>query len=327
MGLQDAIRMPSADYPFRHLITPEERTHLSTAQPRRVLVDIALLWLQIVLAWALASWLATPLGYGLAMLVIGNRYYALFIIGHDGLHRRIHPDVSKNDLINDLLVLGPICAITRINRLNHMQHHQTLGFSSDPDRFKYAHRNDLSSAALLLSFTGIPLVLRAAVNVFARKPTALPVERPKYRARDIAIITIWQAALLGGLTLVFGWWGYFVMWMLPVAALTVAFDLLRVFCEHSVENDTPQTGTAERLIMVDSFILERMVFSPMNMNHHVAHHTWPSIPYFNLPEATRLIESRAVSAGLTLIRRDGYVSYLARCLKDSLRRRTSKGIA
>jgi fatty acid desaturase len=319
MGLPRQVNANVAKYPYRALIRPDERARLSTPQPRRVARDIALLWLQIFAVWALAAWIATPLAVLVAAAIVGNRYYSLFIIGHDGLHRRLHPDVSRNDLINDVCILGAICAITRVNRINHMQHHQTLGMPSDPDRFKYESRVDLSTTRLLFSFTGVPLVLQAAANVFVRRPTTSTVEKPKYIARDAAIIALWQLCLLAWLTFLFGWWGYFAMWVLPIAVFAVAFDLVRVFCEHSVESDSPAIGTTERLIMIDSSPLERALFAPMNMNHHVAHHVWPSIPYFNLPQATALIAARGADDGQPLIRRSGYCSYLARYVARSLR--------
>lgn len=309
-----------AQYPYRDILTAEERTRLSIPRPGRVARDIALLWTQIFAAWALAAWIGGPLAVLIAGIFVGNRYYALFIIGHDGLHRRLHTDVVVNDLINDACILGAICAITRINRVNHMQHHRTLGLPVDPDRFKYESRLDLSTTQLLLSFTGVPLVFRAAANVFLRKPVAPATLSPGYRPRDLAIIVACQAFLLGTLTALFGWWGYFLMWLLPVAVFAVAFDLTRVFCEHSVEDESALIGTSERLIMVDSSKVERVLFAPMNMNHHVAHHVWPAIPYFNLPEATALIAARGDAQGQPLIRRKGYCAYLAACAARSLRR-------
>jgi fatty acid desaturase len=285
--------------------------------------DIAILWTQIVAAWLVAAWVSHPLAVVAAAAFVGNRYYSLFIIGHDGLHRRLHPDPTSNDLINDACILGAICAITRVNRINHMQHHQTLGLESDPDRFKYASRADLSTTRLLLSFTGLPLVLRAAANVFLRKPSGpAAAGKPKYRGRDLAIIVAWQATLATALTLLFGWWGYFAMWLIPVAVFAVAFDLVRVFCEHSIEDESAATGTADRLIMIDSSPLERLLFAPMNMNHHVAHHVWPAIPYYNLPQATALIAARGAASGRPLIRRKGYCSYLAGCVARTARRQT-----
>jgi fatty acid desaturase len=313
------VNSTTATYPYRQLITAEERAALSRPQPRRVLGDIGWLWSQIVAAWLLAAWTMHPLAIVAAAAFIGNRYYSLFIIGHDGLHRRLHPDAARNDLINDVLILGAICAITRVNRVNHMQHHQTLGLPDDPDRFKYESRLDLSTTRLLLSFTGIPLVLRAAANVFVRKPNPRGADKVRYRFRDVAIILGWQTLLVAGLTLLFGWWGYPAMWLLPVAVFAVSFDLVRVFCEHSVEEDSLEVGTAERLIMIDSSRMERALFAPRNMNHHVAHHVWPAIPYFNLPAATRLIAERGPGIGQPLIRRRGYLGYLASRVARSAR--------
>lgn len=34
--------------------------------------------------------------------------------------------------------------------------------------------------------------------------------------RDIAILAVWQTALIGCLTFFIGWWAYSVLWMLPV---------------------------------------------------------------------------------------------------------------
>lgn len=313
----------TASYPYRQLITAQERADLSRPRPRRVIRDIALLWLQIVAAWLLAAWSMHPLAIVACAAFIGNRYYSLFIIGHDGLHRRLHPNPATNDLINDVLILGAICAITRVNRVNHMQHHQTLGLPDDPDRFKYESRLDLSTTRLLLSFTGVPLVFRSAANVFVHKPTRRSVDGARYRLRDVTIILGWQALLAGGLTLMFGWWGYPAMWLVPVAVFAVAFDLVRVFCEHSVEEDSPDVGTAERLIMIDSSPLERTLFAPKNMNHHVAHHVWPAVPYFNLPAATRLIAERGPGIGQPLIRRRGYFGYLASRVVRSARGATT----
>lgn len=326
MGVSHQMNSNAAMQPYRALISVAERAELSVPCPTRAVLSIVLLWIQIFGSWAIAYWIDLPIAVLVAAAFTGNRYYAIFIIGHDGLHRRIHPDVSKNDLINDLLVLGPICAVTRVNRLNHMQHHQTLGLDCDPDKFKYQGRSKLSALALLLSFTGAPLVLRAAANVFVRKPGASSGTRPSYRLRDIAIIVGWQALLILVLTITFGWWGYLVMWLLPVGIFTIAFDLLRVFCEHSLENEGNVATPEQRLIMIKSSPAERMLFSPMNMNHHVAHHLWPSVPYFNLPRATRLLESRVQLAGLTIAQRSGYLRYMLGCLRRALSHQEHGGI-
>lgn len=294
---------------LRALIDDEERRRLSRPRTGRVLRDVTFLWAQIFLVWTAAWWIDAIWFYAIAVILAGNRYYALYVIGHDGLHRILHKEEHINDAINDILILGPVGAITRINRHNHMQHHRHLGGHNDPDTFKYKSRSHLSPVMLLISFSGAPLVVRAIKNVF--DPAAHGnVLRPAYRPRDLFILVSWQAALLCGLTGVFGWWGYPLLWLLPIAAFTLSFDLLRVFSEHSVQDDSGLVLPHERMIMVVSSPQERLFFSPMNMNHHVTHHAWPTIPYYALPEATSLMQQRAEDAGIHIEYRAGYCSYL-----------------
>ena len=62
--------------------------------------------------------------------------------------------------------------------------------------------------------------------------------RTRYTARDLAVIAGWQVLLIGGLTLAIGWWGYFVVWLLPVYLFMYLGDLLRSFLEHAhLEDD------------------------------------------------------------------------------------------
>ena len=156
------------DYqPYRQaLLTKEELVQLNTLEAWPVIIDTLLGWGGIVAAWIIVwVWPAwwTILGMG---ILIGTRYYSLFIIAHDGLHRRLFVSPRKNDLWNDLFILGAIGAITRINRTNHMQHHRRLAIPSDPDRYKYINANKVPRVSFLMFVTGLPYVFRAVNNVF-----------------------------------------------------------------------------------------------------------------------------------------------------------------
>lgn len=262
---------------------------LCRLRPARAFVDMAWLWAQIVAAWAVAAWLHSWWVCALAAAFVGNRYYSLYIIGHDGLHRRLHGRRAVNDLVNDLLVLGPIGVVTRLNRHNHMTHHVTLHCDNDPDAYKYQSRQQMGWLEYTWSLTALPYVLRAVGNVL-RKPAREVSDAERRTMRDSVIIISWQILLLSSLSLLFGWWGYLVMWWIPVYAFTFAADVIRVFCEHSV----PRNGSValpDRLITFEANKLELALFAPMNMNHHAAHHLWPSIPYYNLPRATAQMRS------------------------------------
>src|ERR1700712_2239144 len=201
-------------HPFRRtLLTPEQVRSLSALRPWRVVADTLWCWLWILGAWAaVATWTHWWV-VALAIPVIGTRYYALFIIGHDGLHRRLFPNRERNDLFNDVCILGALGAVTRINNRNHPRHHQHLATHDDPDRHRHACFNKSEIVEVVAFLTGISSVFTSVKNVFF--PTAgvkragadasvevqgepgakLEAMPEKYTVRDMLILLGWQAGL------------------------------------------------------------------------------------------------------------------------------------
>jgi fatty acid desaturase len=125
----------------------------------------------------------------------------------------------------------------------------------------------------------------------------------------VIILAAWQIGLLAGMAATIGWWGYIVLWWLPVYVFTFLGDNCRSFAEHS-QPRPDEEGDSDRLITFVSNPLERLLLAPMKMNYHAAHHLWPSIPYYNLPQADR--EMRASPYARALEWRGSYVGYLWR---------------
>src|SRR5688572_51988 len=97
------------------LLSSQRVRELSRLRPWRPMWDALRMWVIIVAAWVLVAWQPTWWTVLIAIPLVGTRYYGLFVIGHDGLHRRLFSDPRHNDLFCDLLIFGPIGAITRIN--------------------------------------------------------------------------------------------------------------------------------------------------------------------------------------------------------------------
>ncbi len=263
------------------------------------------------------------------MAVVGTQYYALFIIGHDGFHRRLFAKRSNNDLFSDLFIYAPIGVITRINNKNHLMHHSSLASPTDPDRHKYTCFNKTSPGEVAIYLSGLRSVFNTLRNVYSNKSTRGPATQPAagggvgpdeadspkdgYKPRDFCILVVWQVALIAGLSLLVGWWAYPVLWLLPVFLFAYLGDNFRSFAEHS-QPEADSLADAHRMISYDPNWLERTLFSPLNMNFHAAHHLWPSIPYYNLPIADR--ELRGLPAATGLEWRRSYFSYLARYLRS-----------
>jgi fatty acid desaturase len=304
-------------HPFRQtILSRDELRELSTLRPARAVINALVNWLVIVGAWTLVAVLPSWWTVVAAILVVGTRYYALAIIGHDGLHRRVFPDQWTNDLFNDLLIMGPIGAITRVNRLNHIEHHRITASAVDPDRHKYIHEGKEPTLPFLVFLTGLANVAPTIRNVFLGKSgAAAAVQKPaseSYKLRDIAILLAWQALLIIGLSYAIGWWAYPVLWLIPVYLFTYRADLVRVFCEHSMMQADEVADESLRMVHYDSNWLELQFFAPNNMNCHVAHHLWPGIPYYNLPLAEAKVRSWDIKNGSNgqIVWRGSYCAYL-----------------
>jgi fatty acid desaturase len=302
--------------PYRQeLLAPDRVRELSRLRPWRAAADVAGCWAVIVAAWAGAAAVGTWWAVVLGAIVVGNRYYSLWIIGHDGLHRRLISGKARNDLFTDLFCFGCIGAITRINNRNHLEHHTTLASEHDPDRHRHGCFNKGTRLSLAGYLTSLSSVARSLGNVFGRVPGAADehdaprAPRPAYRPRDIAIIAGWQLLLLVVLTLLFGWWGFIVMWWLPVFALAFLADNLRSFAEHS-HPEADSLADEHRLISYKPPFLEGQLLSPKSMNFHAVHHLWPSIPYYNLAQADAEVRRAPGSEDLTW--RGSYLAYLLR---------------
>src|SRR5215203_3145274 len=117
----------------RSLLTPQRVRELSKLRPVLVVRDTLLCWLVIVACWVGVAAYPKWWTVALAVVIVGTRAYALMIIAHDGLHRRLCNGVRANDLFNDLFIVGSFGAVTRLNNRNHLSHHQHLGTDHDPD--------------------------------------------------------------------------------------------------------------------------------------------------------------------------------------------------
>jgi fatty acid desaturase len=299
---------------YRHaLLLPTQIKMLSALRPWRPLVSITACWSCILASFAAVA--VHPVWWVIlfAIPVIGNRLYALSIIGHDAMHRRLLDSVAKNDFWADLLIFAPIGAITRINNRNHLLHHRHLASLDDPDRRKHACFNKAERLPLFGYLSGITSFWSSAKAVFLSSARAnqsaenTSLSSFRYSLRDFALLLGWFLVLAGGLSWLIGWWAYPLLWLLPVYSFMFLGDNFRSFAEHShPEND--QMADWHRLITFTSNPVERMLIAPMNMNYHAVHHLWPSIPYYNLPLADQIIRQHPASAGLEW--RKSYFTYL-----------------
>jgi fatty acid desaturase len=291
------------------ILSPEQTRLLHQHRPLIPIIDTAIDWIFIIMAWCIVALWPSVWTVLLAVPIVGSRFYGLHIIAHDGVHKRLFKNQIVNDLFCDLFVHAPILCITRLSRNNHLDHHSDICSETDPDRHKYVHARKDTPMGFVAFMSGLGNLVPTLRNLTTSKKQDGKIALA-YRPVEIVLIVAWQLALFVGLTWGIGWWAYPVLWLLPIYVFTMLGGLLRVFCEHSMLVDDGTADATMRLISFTSNPLERAVFAPHNMHLHAAHHLWPSIPYYNLPDADRVL--RASTYADRCVWRGSYIAYLWR---------------
>jgi len=262
-----------------------------------------------VLAAAIAAGLhywPNPLVLLPAVLVIGTRQHALFVLAHDAAHYLLYEPRWLNDLVGRACAAAPglsMCTYRVIHRL----HHNNLYGPLDPDTALhggYPRGRAYLVKKLLKDLTGITAwktyayFLGGAPALNTETKSALrPLDdtSPKLRREaksDRNAVIVLHVALLA----FFAWRGglaqYLVLWVLPLVTVVQAILRLRAIAEHGATVDFSSPLTAARTNMAPAW-LEWLIF-PHHVNYHIEHHLYASVPHYHLPELHREMSRRGM---------------------------------
>jgi len=270
----------------------------------------------LILAAAIAAGLyfwPNPLVVLLAVIVIGTRQHALFVIAHDAAHYLLY----ENRLLND--VVGRSSAMLQglsmcTYRVIHRMHHNNLYGELDPDTAlhggyprgrSYLVRKLLKDLSGLTAwktyayFLGGAPALNTKTNVALRPldDTSVKLKREARTDRNMVI------AFHIGLLLLMAWSGhlvqYLVLWVLPLITVVQAILRLRAIAEHGATTDFSSPLTAARTNLAPAW-LAWLIF-PHRVNYHIEHHLYASVPHYNLPRLHRELRSRGILEGAEAI--------------------------
>ncbi len=256
---------------------------LSAPNLPRYLLGVGADWAIIVLALAAARSVNHPIGYLLALLVVGNRQHALELIGHDAAHGLASRTRWLNDLAGAVLSFWPIWSGLGTYRKFHFAHHSHLGSATDPEQvykaWSPAHWNPPTSRGHILTLFFLDLF---GINFW--ELLRLFGSTPPPQTRDWLGPLAWHAVFIGVCLWTGQWWILPIWYIAPVTSFWAMFRL-RMWTEH--------VGTRETYRISVSW-WQRLLFLPHNTWYHYEHHRWPSIPYWNLPQARKLDSTELV---------------------------------
>jgi len=290
------------------------RRHSAVSDVRGAL-DLALVWGTIVLALAVATSLGTWWAYLAAVVVIGSRQAALVNLAHDAWHGLCFNDRRLNHWVGAWLYSYAVGLPHFHDRRRHLMHHRMVGERRDPDWVNYTNMGRETAGRVVRFLTGRLLgsllydnVASAVLN--RKPPIAVFIEAPGKDEPDVGtemkrVIGV-QLVLAVAMTLLFGWWTYPVLWVLPMATVAAFCINVRAYVEHAAPTD--EAGPSVRLRDIDAGPLERVFFSPAHFHFHALHHAYPSIPHYSLAAAKRDVIAETGAYPFTVI--PGYLRSL-----------------
>ena len=102
-------------------------------------------------------------------------------------------------------------------------------------------------------------------------------------------VLLW-AAVFAALTATSTWSVFLLYWVVPYCTWHVAVQYVRLVCEHSaVRSDDPRYGHTRSTIPGP---IGRLFVLPRHIGYHLAHHWYPSVPFYRLPELHALLAER-----------------------------------
>ena len=275
-----------------------------------VVEDLAVLVLAI---GAAMYWWPSPLVLIPAILLIGSRQHALFIITHDAAHYLLFENRSINDAVGRLCAMPSGLSMCSY-RVIHRMHHNNLYGELDPDTALhggYPRGRMYLVRKLLKDLTGQTawktyayfLFAAPALNTATNKalrPLDDTSERLRMEARRDRN---WVIGFHGVAFAIAAWGGYLVeylvLWVLPLVTVVQAILRLRAIAEHGATTDFSSPLTAARTNLGPAWL--RWLLFPHNVNHHIEHHLYASVPMYNLPRLHAEMRRQGVLDGAEVV--------------------------
>ena len=95
----------------------------------------------------------------------------------------------------------------------------------------------------------------------------------------------YYAAFIGAMAYADVLRGFLLYWIVPYCTAHIAFQYIRLICEHSAIHSGDPAYAATRTTLARWW--ERWIIVPRNIHYHIEHHWYPSVPFYNLPALHR----------------------------------------
>ncbi|MCA8899012.1 MAG: fatty acid desaturase family protein [Hyphomonas sp.] len=285
-------------------LTKDELRDLRRKSDVRALASFVFTWGLIAGAFAMATIWPNPLTILAGIGILGGRQLALGVINHDCAHHAFFKSPKVDEFVGHYLVGAPMNISLPAYRAYHLKHHKYAGTPNDPDIVfvkDYPISKESMRRKFMRDFTG-----RTGVRDTLRKIRNFKLQR------NWPWLTF-HILLLGTLTAAGAPWAY-LMWWAAELFVYPAIVRLRQIGEHGTAKDRTQLDPRLNTGTTVAPLWQRVLIAPNDVNYHLEHHMFASIPPYNLPKLHRLLASRGYYDGFECISKD-YFDVIRRALR------------
>ena len=249
-------------------------------------------WTVIASVAALATWWGNPVGYLIAIVLIGGRQLGLAILMHDAAHGHLHPDRKMNNFLGQWLTGAAAGADLQAYRTYHLTHHKFTQQPEDPD-LSLSKPFPTSAASMwrkvIRDLTGqVFFKQRTAQAKMALKSITPSAKEQNFFIGKAFLRFLAVQFILLALSLVIYGWTPFLLWFVAMATTFQLFLRIRNIAEHACTT-TGSDDPFSHARTTHSNWLERSTVAPYWVNYHSEHHLFMGVPCYNLPRAHALL--------------------------------------
>jgi fatty acid desaturase len=296
-------------------LSKQELRELSDLNPLRSTFHIVAEWTLILTAICLCHRFFNPLVYILTVAFIGARQHALLILMHDGVHYRLFRGRRLNDWTAEIVLGWPNLISARAYRKNHFAHHRYLNTGLDPD---WARRQGDASWVFPMHWAHLArLLIRdlsglGAIFYLMLVRTLLSKDAGVSRGFLVARYGFYAAVVIA-----FAWFGalhlLLMYWFVPLFTWLIVIFRVRSIAEHSAIRGRVNAYAQTRSTRAS--MLDHIFVAPKNVNYHIEHHFYPSVPFYRLPQLHRVLMSKAEFKESVHVTRS-YLGVLRECVRE-----------
>lgn len=301
------------------MLQPEELRELSKLSAYKSWFFILFTWAMVAATFALPMYSANPLLWLTCIVLMARHQLSLAILMHDAAHKRLFKNIEWNDYIGQLCLGSPVFFSLSAYRNFHLKHHQDPLASDDPDisliggypiplaSFLRKLFRDISG---LSYFKFLKYFISKSRTEKGRSVKQGGVRTGPSFPQVVAMMIATNALLLLALSVSGHPWFYVIFWLAPMVSVLQFLLRIRGIGEHAGYTQNKDQRQNARTIVNP---IQTFFFAPNNVNYHIEHHSYPSLPWYNLPKAHALMKERGSLPPANVYR--GYAAIIREVVK------------